>query len=94
MKKLQLLISFLVLISFNISAQEKYLNDLAETQKLSKEVAELFSENKIAPAFDKLTLYWPMPQNELEAIEEKIIKYLNIIKDRFGKSIGVIKVKK
>jgi hypothetical protein len=32
-------------------------------------------------------------EDELESIEEKTIKYLNIIEQRFGKSIGTLKVK-
>ena len=74
-------------------AQEKYMKDINETIELSKKVVSLFNDNKISESFDQLTPYWPMPQNELESIEEKTIKYLNIIEQRFGKSIGTIKVK-
>jgi hypothetical protein len=40
-----------------------------------------------------LGTYWPLPENEIDAIEEKTIKYLNILKDRFGDPIGTVKVK-
>jgi hypothetical protein len=81
------------LFSIGLFAQDKYFKDVAETQELSKKVVKLFNENKISESFEELTPYWPMPKNELDAIEEKTIKYLNIIEQRFGKSIGVLKVK-
>ncbi|MBB6681201.1 hypothetical protein H4O20_07065 [Aequorivita sp. 609] len=80
-------------MSLGLFAQEKYMKDINETIELSKKVVSLFNDNKISESFDQLTPYWPMPQNELESIEEKTIKYLNIIEQRFGKSIGTIKVK-
>ncbi|WP_396590313.1 hypothetical protein [Allomuricauda sp. R78024] len=92
MKKI-LVSTTLSLMSLGLFGQNKYLNDVSQTQELSKEIASLFSQNEIARSFDGLTPYWPMPQNELEAIEEKTIKYLNIIEQRFGKSIGTLKVK-
>lgn len=60
---------------------------------MSKKVVELFKNNKIAELFDELTPYWPMPLNDLESVEQKTIKYLNIIEQRFGKSIGSLKIK-
>lgn len=86
-------VSILLLTSISIFAQEKFLKDISETQELSKTIVSLFKENKISDSFDQITPYWPMPKNELEAIEGKTIKYLNIIEQRFGKSIGALKVK-
>jgi hypothetical protein len=83
----------LSLLSVSLFAQDRYLNSVSETKELSKKVVELFEKNKISESFDELTPYWPMPQNELESIEEKTIKYLNLIEQRFGKSIGNLKVK-
>ena len=83
----------ILLISTNLFAQEKYLKNINETQELSQKVVELFEKNKISESFDELNPYWPMPENELESLEEKTIKYLNIIEQRFGKSIGILKVK-
>lgn len=83
----------LSLISFSSFAQEEFLKNENETQELSKKVLSLFSENKISESFRELTPYWPLPQNEIESLEEKTIKYLNIIEQRFGKSIGTLKVK-
>jgi len=44
-------------------------------------------------SFEQLALYWPLPQNELDAMEEKTMKYLNIVEQRIGKSIGTLKVR-
>lgn len=92
MKKTIIAIS-LSFINLGLFAQEKYMKDINETKELSKKVVSLFGDNKISESFDQLTLYWPMPQNELESIEVKTIKYLNLIEERFGKPIGTIKVK-
>lgn len=92
MKKLIITIS-LSFISLGLFAQAKYMKDINDTKELSKKTVSLFKENKISESFDQLTPYWPLPQNELESIEEKTIKYLNIIEQRFGKSIGTIKVR-
>lgn len=83
----------LSLVSVSLFAQDKYLKSVNETQELSQKVVDLFEKNKISESFDQLTPYWPLPQNELESIEEKTIKYLNLIEQRFGKSIGTLKVK-
>lgn len=92
MKK-QFITIILSLFSIGLFAQDKYLKDVAETQQLSKKIVKLFNENKISETFELLTPYWPMPKNELDVIEEKTIKYLNIISQRFGKPIGTLKVK-
>ncbi|AYN66889.1 hypothetical protein D1013_05625 [Euzebyella marina] len=92
MKK-KLLTAIFSLGSMGLFAQEEYLRDVSATQNLSKTIASLFQENQIATAFGRLTPYWPMPQNEMEAIEEKTIKYLNLLEQRFGKAIGFVKIK-
>lgn len=92
MKQLFLVI-FFFFFSIGLSAQEIYLDDVEATQELSTQVVELFKRNEIKASFALLNPYWPMPQNELEAIEIKTIKYLNLIKERFGAPIGSLKVK-
>lgn len=92
MKKLFIPLVFLF-ISLGLNAQEKFLKDVQETQELSIKIIELFEKKKIPQAFELITLYWPMPQNEIVALEDKSIKYLNLIEDRFGKAIGIMKIK-
>jgi hypothetical protein len=40
-----------------------------------------------------MRLYWPLPENEIDNLEQKTIQYSNLIQERYGKSIGIIKVK-
>lgn len=92
MKKI-VLISLLLVFTFSLSAQSKTLSNQTETQKLSKEVANLFNDNKIPESFQILEQYWPLPKNEMDALQEKTIKYMNILETRFGKRLGVSKIK-
>lgn len=90
----RMLVFFCLLFGItNLLAQDKYLNSVQETQELSRNIAMLFKENQVATAFGTLTPYWPMPQNEIDAIEEKTIKYLNMLEARFGEPIGADKIK-
>ena len=41
----------------------------------------------------ELKQYWPIPSNEVDALEDKSIKYLNMVEERFGKAEETIKVK-
>ncbi len=92
MKKV-LILAVLCLVHVSLFAQKKVLKDVAATQELSKKVASLFKENKIPEVFAELTPYWPMPQNELDAVEQKTLTQLEIVKERFGSSFGFIKIK-
>jgi hypothetical protein len=83
----------LVLSSLFSFAQDKYLTDVDATQKLSKEVAQLFYDDYITVAFKKLTPYWPLPADELEGLEEKTIRYLNLLDTRFGKKTELVKLR-
>lgn len=87
------IISILLFLSFGLNAQNKYLKDVQETQDLSKNIVSQFNTNKISESFDQLKIYWPIPHNEIESMEDKTIKFLNVIEGRFGKQIGSIKVK-
>lgn len=92
MKKITLLL--LISISSLVSvAQVKYLANQAEIQELSKEVAQYFYDDYITVAFKKLTPYWPMPADELESLEEKTIRYLNLLDERFGEKQSLQKLK-
>ena|SRR5258706_207339 len=80
-------------ITFNLSAQEKYLGDKSQTEQLSKRVVELFKANKISESVKELAPYWPIAQNEIESFEEKTIKYMNLINDNYGSAIGTLKIR-
>ena len=83
----------LFVISFTgLKAQDKFLNNSSETKEISQKVTELFKENKVHEAFNLLRPYWPLPENEVYGMEDKTIKSLNIITDRFGKPEDIVKV--
>ena len=92
MKK-SILVVTLTILSFSSIAQQKYLTGIQETRSLSEKIARLFEQNEISDAFDVLRPFWPIPENEVDQLEEKTIKYLNLVNQRFGESIGTIKVK-
>jgi hypothetical protein len=83
----------LSILSLGVVAQKKLLTNVVETKELSKKVVDLFSQNKVSEAFAELTPYWPMPQNELDNLEEKTIQYLNILDGRFGGKIDGLKIR-
>ena len=83
----------LLLAGQSLQTQTNYLKNEKETQELSQKVVSLFEKNKISESFEQLTLYWPLPKNEIESLEEKTMKYMNIIEERLGKPIGILKVK-
>lgn len=83
----------LFILSFSFAQDKKVLKDVAATTKLSEEVSKLFQNNKHAEAFDLLSTYWPIPQNEIDGLEDKTIKYMNLLSERFGKIQKYVKVK-
>ena len=90
MKKIYLTI-ILIVFSSGLYAQEQYLKDVKETQDFSIKIATLFKENKISESFEELIKFWPLPQNELESLENHTIKYLNVVEQRIGKPTGILK---
>lgn len=85
---------FALAMSFTLqsTAQTKFLKDIENAKLISKDVAQLFKENKIAAAFEKIKVYWPLPENEITHLESRTIQSMNLIADRFGKSEEIIKV--
>ena len=83
----------ILLLSTQLSAQLQYLNSVEETQALSEEVTANFKDFEFSKAFNGLRKYWPLPDNEIDNIEQQSLKYLNLIKDRFGKTLRYKKIK-
>lgn len=73
-------------------AQIKYLKDTENAKLISKDVAQLFKENKINDAFEKMKVYWPLPENEIDNLESRTIQSMNLVAGRFGNSEEIIKV--
>jgi hypothetical protein len=74
--------------SINVSAQEKTLATVKETQQLSYEVSKLFKEGNLAAAFDKMDLYLPLPADEKAELRNQTIKYKSVLESRLGKRVG------
>lgn len=87
------ILNYFLILNFSI-AYTKTLATVEETEKLSKDVVILFKDNEFAEAFDLLESYWPLPKNEIENLEEKTIVMMNTIRNRFGKVIDYVRVKK
>jgi len=92
MHKLILLLISLLPITL-LHAQEKYLHTPAELKTLSETVAQLFVDNEVSEAFSAIAPYWPLPENEFDALETKTLKYMNIFDETYGASIGYVKVR-
>ncbi|KAF2331536.1 hypothetical protein [Flavobacterium nitrogenifigens] len=84
--------AIIILFTLQSSAQSEYLKDVENAKLISKEVAQLFKENKINEAFIKIKTYWPLPENEIDNLESKTIQSLNLVAERFGKSEQIVKV--
>lgn len=95
MKKMKnFIISMLCLFVSIGYAQYNTLKTLDDVKALSKKVAESFVASKVNKSFDEMKYYWPLPENEINDLEEKTVKYLNILEDRLmGASFGYEKIK-
>lgn len=93
MNLIKIILSAFVILSTSQSfAQYKYLKDIETAKLISKDVAQLFKENKINEAFIKIKTYWPLPENEINNIESKTIQSMNLVAERFGNSESTVKV--
>ena len=91
MKK-QLITSLLLLVSIGLFAQSKQLKDIQKTQELSLEVTDLFSKNKIDRAVKAMAPYSIMPEEEMNAFQQKTTASMSTAEQRYGKFIGTVKV--
>jgi hypothetical protein len=94
--KLKKIIWLLFFCGITLNAQSQYncLKNLEDAKTLSKKVVESFMDSKISKSFEEMKYYWPLPENEIDDLQEKTTKYLNILEDRMmGKPIGYEKIK-
>ena len=87
-------LSVLLIFVFSVAslfAQDKYLSDDAGMENLCVKVAQLFADNEISDAFKELKPYWPLPENEMESLETKTIKYMNLISNTYDTVLGITK---
>ncbi|CAM3702308.1 hypothetical protein FSS13T_18920 [Flavobacterium saliperosum S13] len=84
------LLFFIFFLNMN-NAQTSVLNDVEAVKGVSKQVTQLFKDNKINEAFKVIKAHWPLPENEIDNLETQTIQSLNLISQRYGKLEGTIK---
>ncbi|PCJ67557.1 MAG: hypothetical protein COA58_00025 [Bacteroidetes bacterium] len=88
----KLFLAFICISFIGLAQEIEHLTDLSEARKISRTVAGLFQDNKVADAVDVMKPYWPLPENEIEAFEEKTMKYLNFYVEKFGLAKSFLKI--
>lgn len=87
------LVAFLSSAFLHLNAQEKFFKSADEARAFSQKTANYFKDNSKVPEFFKeIKKYWPLPQNEIDGLEEKTVQYMNLLQARFGKTESVVKV--
>ncbi|MFD2909440.1 hypothetical protein ACFSX9_11940 [Flavobacterium ardleyense] len=93
MNLIKIIISaFIMFSALQSTAQSNYLKDMESAKMISKDVAQLFKENKINEALIKIKKYWPIADSELDNLESKTIEAMKVVAERFGNSEGIVKV--
>jgi hypothetical protein len=89
-------ITLLLISTFTVTllfAQEKYMTSVDELQTLTETVTQLFVDNEVSTAFSTISPYWPLPENEFDALETKTLKYMNVFDETYGASLGFVRVR-
>ena len=68
------------------------LKDTETAKLISKSVTQDFRDNKIEEAFNTLSLYWPLPANEINNLKTQTIQSVNLISERYWKAESIVKV--
>lgn len=88
-KKIITIIIVLILTKINgFSQVDKGLNDTLKIRKECERIVTLFMNDSIIESFKKLKDLSILPLDEIDYLEQKTIEQLNLVEDRFGKSIG------
>lgn len=87
----KLLLPTLILLFANCYSQVSTLKDTEAAKVVSKDVVQLFKENKINDSFKILKKYWPIPENEIDNLESQTIQSMNLISQRYGNAEGIVK---
>ena len=90
MKNLALLV--LVFISGSVSAEG--LKTESDTRKFTDNMMSQLIDEKFNDAFNSAKPYWPIPVVEIDGMVNKINLQWPIVKQRFGKPVGMEFIKK
>ena len=94
MKNLIPIFLFVALFSgHSLYAQVKYMKDVKETEEMSIKVTKLFQQKRYSDAISELAAYWPLPYNEIDGLQEKTVKYMGLLNERFGEPVGMVKIR-
>src|SRR5210317_1996666 len=91
--KTYLITIIILFVSISAFGQKKHFKNISEIEQFSEKMSDQLYENNLSESFAEMQDYWPLPSNEIESLQEKTIRYFNMLDDRFGKRIGVSKVK-
>lgn len=75
------------------SSNNSILKDRQAAQALSLQVVSLFSQEKIEKAVSTMRAYWPIPNEEIDRVQEQTIGQMKLLNSRFGKMLGINKIK-
>lgn len=81
------LLGIIAIFSFQLLNAQSALKDKDAMRKHSDEVIIHFEKAEFTEAFEKLQMYWPLPQNELSKLEMQTIQQFNFVAERFGEMI-------
>ncbi|RMI14195.1 MAG: hypothetical protein D6681_05385 [Calditrichaeota bacterium] len=65
------------------------LEEVSKTKAISDEIMQYFVKEEFVQGFDIAKKYWPLPPVEIEGLINQINTQWAIVRQRFGKSIGM-----
>ena len=70
-------------------AEGQTLKDVAATERLATDIAQLIAEGDLQAAYGHLKPYWPLPSHEIDALIYQAEGQRPTIAARFGKSLSM-----
>jgi len=86
-------ITLALFLLFPISGYCAGLATVEDTKKLSNKAASLLGQEKIVEGFSSFKPYWPLPPVEIDGLINQTNIQWPMVRQRFGKSVGVELVK-
>src|SRR3970040_3125087 len=86
-------ITLALFLLFPISGYCAGLATVEDQKKLSNKAASLLGQEKIVEGFSSFKPYWPLPPVEIDGLINQTNIQWPMVRQRFGKSVGVELVK-
>ncbi len=94
MKKLLLMVVLVIFGSTNLFSETSLTGiDKTELKTYSEKIVKLIEKGSLDKAFAEVRKIWPIPEAEISLLETQTVKQLDIVKSRFGKSLGIVLIK-